>query len=258
MPRFCYNAQHKDFLREWYPQKTLDELTHAFNVEFGVTLTKEQIRYAVKNHSIKSGRKTGSTRLRSFTTEQYQFCVEQYRKLPINALTQAFNNKFNTQKTVEQIRAFTRNHGIKSGRSGHFSKGQVPHNKGVKGWQAGGRAHETQFKKGCIPIGYRPLGSERINVDGYVEVKTAEPNVWELKQRVVYKREVGPIKPRHNIRFKDGNKQNFTPSNLLQVSNSESMYMTLNGYNEAPRELKDTVVALSKLQAKTNQLTSNR
>lgn len=91
-----------------------------------------------------------------------------------------------------------------------------------------------------------------------MEVKTAEPNVWTLKQRIIYEREIGPLKPDHNIRFKDGNKQNFELSNLMQVSNSVSMYMTLNGYSEAPDEVKDTVVAISKLQSKTNQLTSNR
>ena len=44
----------------------------------------------------------------------------------------------------------------------------------------------TMFKKGNKPLNHREVGSERINVDGYVEIKVAEPATWKLKQRVVY------------------------------------------------------------------------
>lgn len=43
-----------------------------------------------------------------------------------------------------------------------FQPGLVPHNKGVKGWQAGGRARETQFKKGSNPHNTVPIGSYRL------------------------------------------------------------------------------------------------
>ncbi|TMP23796.1 HNH endonuclease signature motif containing protein [Pseudoalteromonas ruthenica] len=256
MARFTYKPEHLDFLRSHYPKMTIDELTGAFNSEFNLDKTAGQIKAATKNHSIKCGRKVGCRRLKAFTTEQMQFCVEKYKSLNVNQLTIAFNSKFGTDKTKSQIRAFLKNHGIKSGRTGHFSSDHVPHNKGVKGWQAGGRSIQTQFKKGHTPINHREVGSERINVEGYVEVKVSEPNVWKLKQRVIYEREVGPIGPGKSIRFRDGNKRNFEPSNLFQVSNSESMYLTLNSYMKLPESLRAPVINLSKLQSKINTLRS--
>ncbi|MCF6459085.1 HNH endonuclease [Pseudoalteromonas sp. MMG024] len=258
MARFRYQREHIDFLREKYPLMTFEELTEAFNAEFGLQRELKQIKYAIKNYSIKCGRKVGSSKLRAYTQEHLQFLREYYPSMDRHQLTKAFNKKFGTNKTDVQIIGTCKNHGIKSGRTGHFDANHVPHNKGMKGWQPGGRSVETQFKKGRESVNKKPIGSERVNVDGYVEVKTAEPNVWTLKQRIIYEREIGPLKPDHNIRFKDGNKQNFELSNLMQVSNSVSMYMTLNGYSEAPDEVKDTVVAISKLQSKTHQLTSNR
>ena len=43
----------------------------------------------------------------------------------------------------------------------------------------------TRFKKGHVPKNHKPVGYERITRDGYIEVKTAEPNVFELKHRLV-------------------------------------------------------------------------
>lgn len=258
MARFYYLSEHLDFLRVEYPKLSIEDLTAAFNARFGLSKTTEQIKAAVKNHSIKCGRKCGSSRLRAFTTEQRQFCVEQYKKLSLDALTKAFNRKFKTEKTTKQIRAFLRNQKIKSGRTGHFDVDHVPHNKGMKGWQAGGRSSETQFKKGRVAVNARPVGSERVNVDGYIEIKVAEPNVWEAKHRVIYEQAYGPIQPGFNIRFKDGDKTNLSLDNLFSVSNSTSMYMTHNGYADMPPELKETVYAISELQSKTSQRESKR
>ena len=46
---------------------------------------------------------------------------------------------------------------------------------GKKGICADG-CERTWFKKGHIPANYRPVGSERVNADGYIEVKVADPN----------------------------------------------------------------------------------
>lgn len=258
MPRFYYQPEHLDFLRKQYPLLTCDELTAAFNNEFGLNKTTSQIESTVSNHSIKSGRKKGSTRLRAFTIEQLQFCVEQYKKLTVAKLTVAFNKKFKTDKTHGQIRGLIKNQGIKSGRLGRFQKGHTPKNKGKKGFQAGGRSVETQFKKGQVSPRAMALGSERITVDGYIEVKIADPNIWLAKQRIVWEQHFGPIEPGHNIRFKDGNRLNLEPSNLVKVSNSEHIYMNQLGYGTAPDEVKDSLLLLAKCQSKVKQLESNR
>lgn len=109
-----------------------------------------------------------------------------------------------------------------------FKKGNVPHNKGVKGYVTNDekkieRMKATQFKKGHKPENWRPTGSERVNNDGYIEVKTREPNVWELKHRVVWLEHKGEIPKGVNIQFRDGNKRNFDIDNLYAIDRKNQM-----------------------------------
>ncbi len=254
MSRFCYTEEHLSFLKASCPNYTYRGLAAVFNKRFKLSKTEGQIKAALSNHGIRSGRKGGSRKLRKFTLEQRQFCVDGYKKFHIPELTKQFNKKFGTDKSESQIRAFVKNQRIKSGRDTTFSKGSTPHNKGVKGWQAGGKSCQTQFKKGCVAKNQRPVGSERVNVDGYVEVKVAEPNIWDLKQRVIWQKEHGLIEPGFNIRFRDGNTLNFDLSNLIKVSNSEHMYLTLLDFKNTPLECKDSVVLLAKCHSKIKQL----
>ena len=64
---------------------------------------------------------------------------------------------------------------------------------------------ETTFKKGNRPHNYRPVGSERITVDGFVEIKVADPNKWDLKSRVIYQEKYGKIPKGYKIIYLDGN-----------------------------------------------------
>lgn len=62
-----------------------------------------------------------------------------------------------------------------------FPKGHQPMNKGRKQTEYMSDAQiektkATRFKKGCIPKNHKEVGYERITRDGYIEVKTAEPN----------------------------------------------------------------------------------
>ncbi|MBJ6945602.1 HNH endonuclease signature motif containing protein, partial [Vibrio cholerae] len=86
-------------------------------------------------------------------------------------------------------------------------------------------------------------GSERVNVDGYVEIKVAEPKTWKLKQRVIYENEIGPIPDGYKVRFLDGDKTNFEPSNLVLVSSSENAFLNKSyRMNEQPIEFRETLV----------------
>lgn len=63
------------------------------------------------------------------------------------------------------------------GRRSRFTKGQKPWSSGMKGWQAGGRAKETHFKKGSKPPTWQPIGPERVTRDGYLERKISDTGV---------------------------------------------------------------------------------
>ena len=64
----------------------------------------------------------------------------------------------------------------------------------------------------------KSVGTERVNEDDYVEVKVAEPNVWESKHLLIWKKEKGPIPKGHVVIFGDGNRHNFEINNLILIS----------------------------------------
>ena len=106
----------------------------------------------------------------------------------------------------------------KGGSSTRFRKGNVPWTKGTN-HNAGGRSIETRFKKGQRPINEMPIGSYRVNGDGYVEVKFAdEPGPyyrrWVPIHRKVWIEAHGPIPPKHMIVFKD-NKRTTNPEEII-------------------------------------------
>ncbi|WP_295377265.1 HNH endonuclease [uncultured Pseudacidovorax sp.] len=119
---------------------------------------------------------------------------------------------------LEKSDAF--NTGVLSGRinrgrsdprlKGHrFKRGDVPWNKGRKGaWVPSEASRATQFKPGAKPVNWMPLGSHRVNSDGYLERKVREGNNgalnWRAVHRIVWEEAFGPVPPRHMVAFKPG------------------------------------------------------
>lgn len=251
---FQYTQVHLDFLRETYKTHMNKDLTAAFNQEFELNKTPGEIRSTLKNHKILSGRAPGVIKgtLKNYTKKQDQFIRENYKKLTIEKLTIAYNEKFHDHKTSSQIRAFTRNHAIKSGRLGHFQKNSTPWNKNTKGLL---KSNKTSFKKGDIPVNIKPIGHERIDSkDGYILIKVEQPNPYtgaptryRAKHQVIWEAEHGPIPEGHIVQFIDGIKANCYLSNLMLLSRAESCYLNKNGYWNLPDELKPTMLALAKM-----------
>lgn len=112
------------------------------------------------------------------------------------------------------------------GASSRYKRGHKPHNTGVKGWQAGGRAGETQFKKGQRGSKWLPIGSERI-VDEILYRKVTDtgypPRDWKSVHSLIWIARNGPIPPGYIVIFDDGNKRNFDPGNLKLITRAENM-----------------------------------
>lgn len=125
-----------------------------------------------------------------------------------------------------------------------FQKGHTPPNKGKPmSPEMYEKAKGTMFKKGHAPVNYRPVGSERISVDGYVEVKVADPGTWRLKHRVVWEEANGPIPRGCNIQFRNGNRQDVRLENLYLISRGEQLAKENSFHARYPEELK-TVIRL--------------
>ena len=190
-----------------------------------------------------------------YTHEQKEFIIKNNYMKSSKELADMFNNKFNTNLSYRQIEYYRRNHHLISGLTGRFEKGHTSWNKGTKGLT---HANKTSFKKGNIPQNHKPVGYERINVDGYVEIKVAEPNVFKLKHRVIYENIYGKIPDNHNVVFADGNKLNLDPDNLIIVSKSEMLIMNNNKLFMNERELTKTGSIIAKVIDKTNKIKNDR
>lgn len=139
-----------------------------------------------------------------------------------------------------RLRSSDPNHG---GRATRFQVGGVSPNKGrkIEEWMSPegiANSSRTRFKKGRPSQNIRPVGSERVNVDGYIEIKIAEPSKWHQKQRVVWEAEHGPVPDGYMVSFIDGNKQNCALSNLRLMTRADNLRRTsLHNYPDEVREV---------------------
>lgn len=149
-------------------------------------------------------------------------------------------------------------------RTGRFKKGNKPWNAGTKGQGLTG-ANAGSFKKGNVPPNRKPLYSERIcPKDGFILIKIPErdphtgfPTRYKHKHVYIWEQANGPVPAGMVVVFRDSDKLNIEPDNLMLVSRAELLRLNRRGYKDTPDELKPSVLALSKLETKTFAMTRN-
>ena len=198
-----------------------------------------------------------------YSEEQKEFIITNNYGKYSKELAEMFNQHFNTNITAKEIAYFRRNNKLNSGLTGQFKKGNVPHNKDKKqveymSKEAIERTKETRFKKGNKPKNYRPVGSERITKDGYIEVKVSDPNKWETKNKIIYKQYFGDIPKGHKVIYADGNKLNNDINNLILVSDNEELIMNRYRLRTENIELTKTGYLIAKVIDKTNMVKNER
>lgn len=202
-----------------------------------------------------------------YTEEQDQFLIDNVKGITLNELRRRFNEKFNLSLSEPAISNRKVKLNIQSGIvGGQFEKGHIPFNRDKK-WddymskEKQENCRKTTFKKGNVPGNHREVGSERINVEGYIEVKIAEPSKWDYKHRIVYEEAYGKIPKGCKIIFADSNKLNCNLDNLLLVTCSELARLNQNGLIKDNADLTKAGLNLTKLMnemykkglAKTNK-----
>lgn len=188
----------------------------------------------------------------SYTEEQQEFIKANVKGRGNTELTKLFNEHFKLSLKVSQIKGYKLNKKLSSGLTGHFPKGNVPANKGKKGVIYEG-CKKTWFKKGSKPKNYRPVGSERVNVDGYTEIKVVESNKWKLKHRTIWEEHNGSIPKDHVIIFADGDKSNFNLDNLILVSKKQLLILNRNKLIQNDANLTRTGVIVADLIQKISE-----
>ena len=191
-----------------------------------------------------------------YTSEEDEFLKKNVKGISLKELTKKFNDKFNYKLSESAIANRKNKLNLSSGiTGGQFVKGHKAWNKGTKGLT---KANKTSFKKGNIPHNHRPVGSERITVDGFVEVKIAEPNKWDLKSRVIYRKHYGEVPKGHTIIYLDGNKLNLEISNLKAISRAEELIMNKNNLRYEEKKLTETGHLIAQIISKRGKIKNER
>lgn len=167
-----------------------------------------------------------------------------------------------TDLSAKQLFRLRKSEGWKTGRTGRFEKGSVPWTKGKK-LPFNPNTARTQFKKGQRPQNIKYAGHERIRkADGYIEISVNETNPhtgferrYVLKHKWLWEQKHGPVPEGMALKCK-GDRLNTDPSNwelvprgLLPRLNGKSG----RGYDDAPDDLKPTIMAVAKLEHEIQQ-----
>ncbi|RKW32704.1 MAG: HNH endonuclease [Lachnospiraceae bacterium] len=168
-----------------------------------------------------------------YTKEEREFLVEYIPGHTAAEVSEKFIKKFGRHISTNQVIYFRKNNNINCGIDTRFKKGHIPVNKGKKmSAETYAKASKTMFKKGQKPQNYRVVGSERINVDGYIEIKVKDPGKWKLKHRVIWEEHNGKIPKGMIVIFKDNNPLNCSLDNLMLISKDENLKINRIGANE--------------------------
>lgn len=182
-----------------------------------------------------------------YTEEERKFIKNNVVGRSIKELTKLINKEFNLDLKTTQIKSYLGNHNLKNGLDSKFKKGQAPPNKGHKGLA---KANKTSFKKGHRPHNYLPVGSERVNGDGYVDIKIADPNKWKAKHKIIWEAVNGDIPKDHVVIFADRNKRNFDINNLILISRKQLLIMNKNKLIQNDSDLTRTGVIIANVYQK--------
>jgi hypothetical protein len=185
--------------------------------------------------------------------------IERHRTTPRREAHVRFCRRFNRDDvSLDHFKALCTRKGWGTGRTGRFSKGVIPHNLGMK-MPFNVNSARTQFKKGvrrgiAVEV-YKPIGTERITVDGYVERKIHDglplQRRWRAVHLINWEALYGPLPKGHCLKCLNGDKRNTDPSNWTLIS--RRMQPFLNGhrgpnYDQAVPEVKPAILTLAKLK----------
>lgn len=226
-----WTDEQSNLLRKIYPTSTPSELAELF---------PDKTPEAIKSKATKLGLKKANPRFK-FTPEQIEVVREIYPNTLSADIAALFGctiyavhnlaHRLSLKKDIEFIRETAAKNMADPdhpGRKHHFKKGNISFNKGRKqseflSPEAIERTKATRFKKGQKGWNYKLVGYERVNVDGYVEVKVKESRTFRLKHRIVWEQHNGPLQKGENVQFRDGNRLNCDIDNLYLIRREDQM-----------------------------------
>lgn len=184
-----------------------------------------------------------------YTDEMVEF-LHEHKTMLRKEMTALFNKKFGTNISRRTLNTKCERIGALTGRTGRIEKGSTPWNLGKSGYMG---ANATSFKKGNRPHNWQPVGYERITKDGYIAVKIADPNVFELKHRHVWQQAHGPLPKGYVIVFKNKDKQDCRLENLEIITRGELARLNQSYKNLSTPETHESCIVMAKIKSKIHQ-----
>lgn len=220
----------------------------------------------IKSYFYRNGMKVNAIQLRNIrvacassktttTPEIDKYITEQYLLQNVKQLARSIGRSATFIKTRLKRLNLNVPKELREARKRKFVKGSVPANKGKKlhefmSQEGIAKSSATRFKKGNLPANLKEIGYERINIDGYVEIRVKESyqrNNFILKHRHIYQEHFGvKLKTTDIIVFKDGNRLNFDINNLEKTTKNE--LLRRNSIHRYPEEIKEIIRLKGKLK----------
>lgn len=255
MSNVKYTPEMVQFIREYAPGHWAYEIVDAVREKFGVKISKSGIKSKLRRLHVSTNAKQvrGMKELahRLTTPEQDELVREKFHNKKSGSYkeVQAFLLSLGVDFSIDQVKSYLDRRKIKLGVYGYFQKGHVSANKGKKmPPEVYEKCKATMFRAGGIPPTWKPVGSERISVDGYIEIKVAEPNKWKIKARYLWEQATGERLSRNDsIIYLDGNKQNLDLANLAKVGRADLARMNQNHLFYENQELTKIGITIAKL-----------
>ena len=256
MAHSSYPEEVQRFIADHSEEYSRKGLSEELKARFNFEKSHEALHSWCKARSFKAKPRSGRKcpELSKYPAEMHTYIREIAYGRGYKEIAQMVNERFGDGTiSWEQVRAYLKNHKIKTGRTGYFHKGHVPWTKGkryeevVKDPEKRRGFYENQFREGNEPHNTLPVGSIVKNCDGYLmrkkQMKGSQWERWEFLHRAVWEEHNGPIPEGMLIGFKDSNPLNCDIDNLILISRPEHVAMNKRGYRSQDPDL--TVAGLT-------------
>ena len=258
MARVRYTPEMVDWLAQAYRVSHIPELTRRFNGRWGTDLSERQIRSAVKNYRLRSGRAPGYRKgelpqghgARTYTDAEIAWLREWYPRVDRDELARRFAERFGRRVSARNLAQRCQAYEIRAGRSGQFAPGQQPWNKGLSGYQAGGNSPRTRFRPGSSPHTTVPVGSYVQDKGGLWMLKVSDRDPargdaansrlrdWRYLHRLTWEAAHGPIPAGHCVILLTGDPDDCLHAQRLAcVSRAELARLNQSGFSELPADV---------------------
>lgn len=193
---------------------------------------------------------------RRFSKEEVEFLTDSARSGDtLKESMQKFNERY-PPITLDQVKAFRKNHHVRGLYDGRFKKGMVPWNKGTH--ICAEKCALTQWKKDHRPWNAHDVGTVILIKDTtgrvYKRIKIAEPNVWKYLHVKNWEDNYGAVPDGCMIRFYDMDPTNCDIDNLYVITKAENaVFNHLKLYPANPEQLE-----AAKILAKLSHIKSMR